>query len=64
MVEFLLAHFQDLPMSFYTSGGPWYLVVSPLAENQRTSPPPARWLINAPAPIAENGRRGCRLQFN
>ena len=64
MVEFLLAHFQDLPMSFYRSGGPWYLVVSPLVDNQRTSPPPARWMINAPAPIVENGRSGGRLQLN
>ncbi len=63
MVEFLLAHFQDLPMSFYRSGGPWYLVVSAV-DISKASPPPARWIINAPAPIVENGRSGSRLQLN
>ncbi len=64
MVEFLLAQFQDLPMSFYRSGAPRYVVVSPLDISQVSSPPPARWMINAPAPIVENRRSGGSLQLN
>jgi hypothetical protein len=64
MVEFLPAQFQDLPMSFYKFGAPWYLVVSPLDNPEAISPPPARGIINAPDPIVENGHSGGRLQLN
>ena len=64
MVEFLLAQFQDLPMSFHRSDAPWYLVASPLDISQAISPPLAQWMIDAPDPIVENGRSGGRLQLN
>lgn len=64
MVEFLLTQFQDLPMFFYRSDAPWYLVVSPLDISQAISPPLAQRMINAPDPIVENGRSGGPPQLN
>ena len=64
MVEFLLAQFQDLPMSSYGSCASWSVVVSPHDISQTISPPPVRWMVDAPAPMVENGRSGGRLELN
>jgi hypothetical protein len=63
MVEFLLAHFQDLPMSSYGS------CASPVGGGNASRylpdelAAPVRWMVG-PAPMVENRGIGDRLELN
>jgi hypothetical protein len=64
MVEFLPARFQDPPMSSYGS------CASPVGGGNASRylphdlAAPVRWMVNALAPMVENGGIGDRLELN